>query len=240
MMKPATVAFALAAWIVPVMAQDPLTTIPEAYKVQFENDWVKVVRVHYAAGVKLPVHTHPTGTTAYLYLNDSDGVVFRHESGSSRAVTRPAVKAGSMRVSAGSSETHNAENPASTPSDFLRVQFKTDAKGDRNSRRRIAANSGPVADVVVREEFANAQMRITRVIIPPGKSTEVRTTETQPALLLAVSPAKVTVARGSSADVSLTAGQERWIETRQRELISNTGAANLELIRIDLLTPPAN
>jgi hypothetical protein len=97
-----------------------------------------------------------------------------------------------------------------------------------------------VTDVVVREEFANAQMRITRVIIPPGKSTEVRTTDTQPALLLAVSPAKLTVARGSSADVSLTAGQERWIETRQRELVSNTGAANVELIRIDLLTPPAN
>jgi len=58
-------------------AQDPLTTLPDAYKAQLENDWVKVVRVHYAAGAKLPDHTHPAGTTAYVYLNDSEGVVFR-------------------------------------------------------------------------------------------------------------------------------------------------------------------
>ena len=125
MMKPAVLALALLASIAPVMAQDPIATIPEAYKVQFENDWVKVVRVHYAAGVKLPDHTHPAGTTAYVYLNDSEGVVFRHSGGSNRAVTRPAVKTGSIRLSAGGEEHHNAENPAATPSDFLRIQIKT-------------------------------------------------------------------------------------------------------------------
>ena len=63
-------------------AQDPTKTLPEAYKVEFENDYVKVVRVHYDAGAKLPEHTHPAGTTAYVYLNDSEGVVF-----STRAAT---------------------------------------------------------------------------------------------------------------------------------------------------------
>ena len=216
-----------------------ISTIPEAYKIQFENQWVRVVRVHYAAGVKLPVHTHPAGTTAYLYLNDSEGVVFRHESGSSRAVTRPAVKAGSMRVAAGSSETHNAENPAATPSDFLRVQFKTEANGERNLRRRISAYSGGVDSAIAKEEFANAQMRITRVIIPPGQSIEIQTTETQPALLLAVSAATLTAARASSMDLTLSAGQQHWVDTRQRERLSNTGASAVELVRIDFLTAPA-
>lgn len=55
---------------------------------QFENDWVKVVRVHYAAGVSLPEHTHPPGTTAFVYLNDSTGVLFRHTSGSNQIVNR--------------------------------------------------------------------------------------------------------------------------------------------------------
>ena len=50
MMKTAALLLALALWTVPLGAQDPLTTIPEAYKVQFENDWVRVVRVHYEAG----------------------------------------------------------------------------------------------------------------------------------------------------------------------------------------------
>lgn len=220
MMRPAALALMLVLGSVPAAAQDPLTTIPEAYKVQFENDWVKVVRVHYAAGVKLPVHTHSPGTTAYVYLSDSDGVVFRHEGGSSRAVTRPPVKAGSMRVAAGGSETHNAENPAATPSDFLRVQFKTDAKGVRNLRRRIARDTAGAAPLV-KEEYANAQMRIWRLIVRPGQSTEIRTPDAQPALL-----------------ITLMSGQERWIGAGQVEHVANNGTTPLELIRISFLTAP--
>ena len=37
--------------------QDPTTSLPHAYKVQFENDYVRVVRVHYDAGAR-PEHTH--------------------------------------------------------------------------------------------------------------------------------------------------------------------------------------
>ncbi len=221
MMKPTVLAVALLAWMAPLAAQDPLTTIPEAYKVQFENEWVKLVRVHYAAGAKLPVHTHPAGTTAYLYLNDSEGVVFRHESGSSRAVTRPAVKAGSMRVAAGPSEAHNAENPAATPSDFLKVQFKTDAKGERNLRRRIPRNATDGAPLN-REEFSNVQMSIWRLIVPAGKSVEVRTPDGQPALL-----------------ITLMSGQERWVNAAQVEQFANTGTAPMEVIRISFLTAPA-
>jgi hypothetical protein len=29
------------------LAQDPLKIAPQAYKLEFENEWVKVVRVHY-------------------------------------------------------------------------------------------------------------------------------------------------------------------------------------------------
>src|SRR5215218_6048049 len=117
------VAAALIAFGAPAAAraQDPVTTLPDSYKVELENDYVKVVRVHYDAGAKLAEHTHPGGTTAYLYLNDSEGVIFSHVGGSNRAVTRPPVKAGAIRIAAGPEEHHTAENTASTPSDFLRV-----------------------------------------------------------------------------------------------------------------------
>src|SRR5688500_487229 len=116
-------------------AQDPTKTLPDAYKVEFENDYVRVIRVHYDAGAKLPDHTHPAGTTVYVYLNDSEGVVFRHSGRSTRAVTRPAVKTGAVRIASGPDETHTAENPASTPSDFLRIVVKTAATGPRSVRR---------------------------------------------------------------------------------------------------------
>ena len=60
------------------LAQDPLKTLPKAYKLQFENDWVKVVRVHYEPREKLPAHEHTETASAYVYLNDSGPVVFKH------------------------------------------------------------------------------------------------------------------------------------------------------------------
>ena len=174
-------------------AQDPLVTLPEAYKLQFENDAVKVVRVEYAAGAKLPDHTHPAGTTVYVYLNDSDGVIFAHSGNINRSVTRPPVKAGAVRVSSGPEEHHTAENPSKEPSRFLRIWFKGDTSGARNARARLSPTDN---------EFSNKQMRITRlkagdsidakdapalvVTLPSGESEWVargeRTTVTGPSL----------------------------------------------------------
>ena len=55
-----------------VVAQDPLVVAPQAYKLQFENDWVKVMRVHYAPHEVLPVHRHTETAAAFVYLNDSN------------------------------------------------------------------------------------------------------------------------------------------------------------------------
>lgn len=211
-----------------VSGQDPVATLPDSYRVQFENEWVKVVRVHY-----------PAGTTAYVYLNDSDGVVFRHSGRSTRAVTRPPVKAGGVRVASGAAEHHTAENPAPTPSDFLRLQFKTDAKGGRNVRRRIPPGSYPATEHVTDVQFTNGQMRITRILLPAGQSVELTTAAAEPALLIALSPAALAVARGSSDEISMTPGQDRWLDAAQRERVTNTGGVSVELLRFDFLTPPA-
>ena len=220
--------------VVVVQAQDPITTIPGSYKVQFENEHVRVVRVHYPAGARLADHTHPAGTTAYVYLNDSDGVVFRHSGRSSHVVTRPPVKAGNVRVAIGRSETHAVENTSSTPSDFLRVQFKSDTTGSGNLRRRIARGSYPAGENATDMQFEDARMRITRLIIAPGKSMEIETPANAPALLIALTPAKLSVARASGADIALVMGQERWVEARQRELMTNTGADAVEMLRFDV------
>ncbi len=129
--------YAMAAMAMLGVMQDPAQSLPDAYKVDFENDYVKVVRVHSEAGAKLAEHTHPAGTTVYLYLNDSDGVVFSHVGGSNRAVTRPPVKSGAIRIAAGPEEHHTAENTSKSPSDFLRIMLKTNNGGVQNLRQRM-------------------------------------------------------------------------------------------------------
>ena len=197
--------------VVPALAQDPTKTLPDAYKVELDNEYVRVVRVHYDAGVKLAEHAHPAGTTVYVYLNDSEGVVFRHSGRSNRAVTRPAVTAGSVRVASGPEEHHTAENPASTPSDFLRIWLKTDDAGAGRTMRRLSP-----AD----QEFANKQLRLTRFVVERGAVSSIVTPAQQPALLVTVS-----------------SGQTRWIDADQRVPLA-VFHEPVEFLRLDFLTPP--
>ena len=193
--------------VVHTSAQDPIKTLPEAYTVQFENDYARVVRVHYAAGATLPEHTHPAGTTVYVYLNDSEGVVFRHSGRSNRAVTRPAVKAGGVRIASGAEEHHTAENPAATPSDFLRIVFKTGAGGERNLRRRMSATD---------TEFANQQMRITRVTVAAAQSMTLKA-QPDPSLLITV-----------------PSGDTQWLDANSPVTLTAAG----EFLRLEFLTAP--
>ena len=167
-------------------AQDPLVTLPEAYRLQFENDVVKVVRVEYAGGAKLPDHTHPAGTTVYVYLNDSEGVVFGHSGNTNRSVTRPPVKAGAVRVSSGPEEHHTAENRSTEASRFLRIWFKGDTSGARNVRARLSPTDN---------EVSNKQLRITRL-----KGGETVDATDAPALIVKVPSGDTEwVARGQRA-----------------------------------------
>ena len=96
--------------------------LPQAYKLVLENDWVKVVRVHYAPHEKLPIHNHTEQAAAYVYLNDCGPVTSKHDWGE---LTRPATKAGSFRVYHAVEEIHEVDKPNDEPSDFLRIEFKT-------------------------------------------------------------------------------------------------------------------
>jgi quercetin dioxygenase-like cupin family protein len=213
--------FAVAAVVMAGVMQDPTTSLPGAYKVQFENDYVRIVRVHYDAGAKLAEHTHPAGTTAYVYLNDSEGVVFSHVGGSNRAVTRPAVKAGAIRIAAGQEEHHTAENTSSTPSDFLRIMFKTDNAGVRNLRQRLAAT-----DV----EWANKQMKITRLRVKPGQTLSIETKD-HPAL-------RIAMREGVKQWTPPPPDMLRWLDKGTTEEFAVTGDFPVDLIKIDFLTRP--
>ena len=76
------------------LAQDPLKVAPQAYKLESENEWVKVMRVHYGPHEKIPPHDHTERAAAYVYLNDGGPVIFKHIGLEYGAVTRPATKAG--------------------------------------------------------------------------------------------------------------------------------------------------
>ncbi|HEU4386612.1 MAG TPA: hypothetical protein VFV34_02360, partial [Blastocatellia bacterium] len=79
-------------------SKDPLRVAPRAYKIDFENDWVRVWRVHYGPREKIAEHYHTERASAYIYLNDGGPIIFRHVNLPYGAITRPATKAGSYRL----------------------------------------------------------------------------------------------------------------------------------------------
>jgi quercetin dioxygenase-like cupin family protein len=218
MFRFALATLAAGSWLA-AAAQDPTTTLPESYKVALENAYVKVVQVHYNAGAKLAEHTHPAGTTAYLYLNDSEGVVYRHVGGNNREVTRPPVKAGAMRIASGPEEHHTAENPSSSPSDFLRIVFKTRDAGVTNLRQRLAPT-----DV----EFANKQMKITRLRVKPGQTLAIEA-KNSPALRIAM---REGVKDWSTLPPDLLA----WLDKGTTEDFVVTGDFPVNIVKIEFLT----
>ena len=65
--------FVMAAWCLMVstaMAQDPVKVDPKHYKVEFENDHVRVLRIHYGPQEKSVMHEHPDAVA--VFLSDGD------------------------------------------------------------------------------------------------------------------------------------------------------------------------
>lgn len=230
-------AHALASLVAAVLTATTLVAqdAPGVYHTQFENDWVRLVRVRYGANAKVPVHGHPTSVTTYIYLSGSSPVRFTHEGTRTHVVTRQPTTAGAFRVSRGSDEHHAVENLGPIASDFLRVEFKTDPAGQASPYFRDSRPLGPGAQPRLDERFANAQMRITRMALPPGGEAEIVTTAAAPALLVALGEATVAI---DGTRATLVKGQEHWVAAGRRERVTHVGGAPLEWLRIDFLTAP--
>ena len=218
------------------VAQDPVKVAPEAYKLEFENEYVNVQRIHYAPRVKIPEHDHTNFGSAYVYLNDAGPVAFQHVGLSYGAVTRPAVQAGSFRLYKAVKETHAVENLSDTPSDFLRVEFKTEPAKDTNTLRgKFFREDVPAGENFQKTQFENEQVRITRLICAAGKKCEYAADATEPALFVAIIPARFKSEPGKL--IELAGGHTFWLGAGKKEQWANTGKT-AELLRFDFKTAP--
>jgi hypothetical protein len=115
----------LLALAVVAAAQRPYATLPRNYALEFENEWVRVSRVKFSPGDKLPVHSHPSIPTIYVYLTDGGPIRFTHIT-PKVTIVRAEVKAGQVRFNRNARvETHETEYQGDVPSEYLRVELKT-------------------------------------------------------------------------------------------------------------------
>ena len=181
-----------------VVAQEGATTLPNNYKVRFENEWVKVTAVRYEPMQKLAPHTHTPDASAYVYLNDGPPVIFRHVGGKGMAATRAATTAGAFRVYKGLVEVHEVENTGNAPSEFLRVELKTTALQPATFAGKFERPATPTAEPVT--HFDHPQAAISRVRIQPNQEIEIASSD-HPVLVIALAP-------GAGIEV----GQSKWLD----------------------------
>ena len=221
-MNPLIVALAIVVTL-PVFAQDAITTLPQNYRLQFENEWVRVTRVHYPSHAKLGPHGHTTFASAYVYLNDGGPVIFRHVGGHDTVATRLPTVAGGVRLFRGIDEVHEVENLSAQPSHFLRVEFKTHPGDDPRSLRGKFLPIRDEPEVFQKVHFENAQLRVTRIFVPAGQVTDV------------------TAAAYSTLLVWLTdpwLGAVRWLARGQTERIVSSDSGFVEALGFELKTAP--
>jgi hypothetical protein len=216
--------------------QDPLVVSPDAYRLEYENAWVKVVRVVYGPKAVIAPHFHTERASAYVYLNDGGPIVFRHEGLPYAGVTRPATKAGSFRVYKGIDEVHSVENPTATPSDFLRVEFKTDPQDEATLKGKFFRDEPAPTATTQQTQFENAQVRITRVRVAPGDTLNLTAAGDQPALLVALVPTGLASATGPTRHID--AGKTAWLDSGHAVSVRPAATAG-EMLRFDFKTRPA-
>jgi hypothetical protein len=213
--------------------QDGLIAYPEVYRVQFENAYVRLVRVRLPGNARLGDHTHPPGIMLHVYFNDADPVQFNHD-GPPNDVTRPPVRARTYRVGRATPETHSVNNMGPGLSDYMRVELKTE--GNEGRLRRIpwlplVDTTSTIVDV------DNAQYRSSRITIASGQSMELTAPASQPMLLLALTDG-IAVERTGSKGRRLVTGDEEFVDQSQRVTVRSAGSSPVQLLRVDLLTRP--
>lgn len=223
-------------------AQDAAKTAPQAYQLQFENKWARVTRVHYEPRETIPAHAHTQWPAAYVYLNDGGPIIFRHKDWEHPVLTRPATKAGSFRLSPTTAvnEVHEVENPTDIPSDFLRVEFKTQPVGRESLHGRFYREDYPGGENFRQVQFENQQIRATRLICAPHKSLAVAASSSEPALFIVLSVARFRLDGTKSAgkQTTLEPGRTIWVASGQQKRFENLADTPLELLRFDLKTAP--
>jgi hypothetical protein len=217
-------AVAATAWALPVPQEiDPLHILPNNYRLVFENEWVRVVRIHYGPHEKLPVHSHSQWATVYVYLSDSPAVQFRHIEKPAFTLTRPRQKAGAFRVSPGRIEVHEVENMGDRASDFLRIELKQIPLGVKNLFQRGAAPAD-LSVTRVAEEYVRPQLVIERAIVANHHAVNLDDAAI-PSLVIAFSEVRLPTE-------TIPAGGVHWLKPGVPIRVDNVDSSSAHLLRI--------
>lgn len=154
--------------------QDALVAAPQRYKLAFENQAVRVIRVEPDAAQATPMHTHPGFPMMQVTFTEIHSIT-TNANGTTRESHR---EARTVRYSAGGPEmAHSTKRLSDAPSRSMRIESKLQADPS-------IVPGPPLADSHFAVEQDNADFRVTRGKFAAVEKPRLKLSLTRPAVLI--------------------------------------------------------
>ncbi|MGH8632106.1 MAG: cupin domain-containing protein [Burkholderiales bacterium] len=215
--------FAALAFPVVAHAQDPLKVGPNIYKLNFENDFVRVCDISFKPGDKIGMHSHP------------DHLVYMRSSGMLK-LSYPDGKAKDMQARAGEvlwikAESHAAENPGTTEVRGIVIELKDAAK----PLGKVPAGDDPakVAPESYKVLLDNERVRVLETRLKPGGKLPMHSHPSHVTYAFTDAKVKFTSPDGASKEEELKAGKARWGDP-VAHAVENVGSSEAHVLNVEL------
>lgn len=204
-----------------VWAQDPVKVDAKHYKVVFDNDQVRVLKIRYGPHEKSVMHEHPDAVAVFLTDGHSK---FNLPDGTS---TPSDVTAGEARFTPAGK--HLPENVGSKPFEVVLVELK----GKPGSAAAVSLDPvkvDPEHHAVVLE---NDRVRVLRIKFGPHDKTKQHDHPNGVSIPLTGGQSKITTADGKTRTGGGQAGVPFWLNA-ERHVVENPNAKASEVILVEL------
>ena len=202
-------------------AQDPVKVGPAEFKVEVENDLVRVLRVKRAAHAKSPLHEHPAAVVVYLTdlrvkVHGADGSVQDVTRKKGQAAFNPATK-------------HAEENVSDQPLEAILIELKA-GPGARLPLPLDAVKVDPKHNIV---EIENERVRVIRIVREPHAKMPLHEHGRYVSVALTDVGSKTTFPDGTTRENRRKAGEVGWRDP-VKHAIENLGDQRMEEIQVEI------
>jgi quercetin dioxygenase-like cupin family protein len=210
---------------------DPLVADPQHYHLEFENQWVRVLREKMGPHEKMSMHSHPMPGSVIVFLTDRHNRLTSQDGASQELRDR----AGDLMWSAAS--THRSENLSDASFEGVQIEPRKPASGAAASPFAIEKLDATVVDpqhyhVVLENEY----VRVIRVSIGPHEKLRLHKHPDTGAVLVHLTDQnmRLTLSDGTIRDSRYPAKQVRWVAPGAAHQDENLSDIPLSFIRIEL------
>jgi quercetin dioxygenase-like cupin family protein len=212
--------FAIAAPM--ALAQDPVSVDAKHYKVMFENDQVRVLRIHYNPKEKSVMHEHPASVVVFLNTSKAK---FTMPDGTT--TTDGGGKAGSVRFAEAGK--HLPEDIGATPIEGVLVELK----GKSGMSSAVALDPVKIDPTRHKVEVENDRVRVLRIKLKAHDKTKEHEHPNSVAIFLTDVKAKISGGDGKTRESSGKRGAAIW-GAAEKHSVSNMSARPAEIILVEL------